>query len=415
MCLFAYFCSKVRTFDESGEGILNRVIALAVVVCLAAFPARAWGPEGHSVVAMLAEARLTPAAKTKIRRILFGAPLVTGAIMADDIRISRPETARWHFVDIPFDEDHFDAARDCALEVTGDCVVAAIAREEALIINPEASPFDRADALKRLVHFVGDIHQPFHAIERFTDGESDQGGNLVKVTFFDDKKANLHSVWDSGLILHANLTAEQYVDHLAADVLPKLTPADVAEADPVKWAEASHLIAKSAYVANNAVLGDDYFKAHITDVDRQLGLAAVRLAAVLEALPDLSAPAYFSFDQPGPGNSPSNSFVFKLVDQKIIAAARAILKTSMDRHVQGTIVVAKAPYNPKWSYSLVPASISFFEQAIEICDANMAQVEQHLDEIGGSYLPKAHWCPWSSVLTAEVTGKIDPVTEEPKP
>ncbi|CDX51574.1 hypothetical protein MPL3365_130536 [Mesorhizobium plurifarium] len=59
----------------------------------------AWGPEGHAVVAMLAEAKLSPEAKSKIRNILFGAPLVTGAIMADDIRISRPETARWHFVE----------------------------------------------------------------------------------------------------------------------------------------------------------------------------------------------------------------------------------------------------------------------------------------------------------------------------
>ncbi|WP_196814933.1 S1/P1 nuclease [Mesorhizobium sp. L2C067A000] len=394
---------------------MKNIVAGAVAVLLVASPARAWGPEGHAVVAMLAEAQLSPAAKTKIRKILFGAPLVTGAIMPDDIRISRPETARWHFVDIPYEEDHFDAARDCALEVTGDCVVAAIAREEDLIANPEASVYDRADALKRLVHFVGDIHQPFHAIQRIVDGESDQGGNFVKVTFFDDKKANLHSVWDSGLILHANRTAEQYVDYLSADVLPKLTSTDRAEADPIKWAESSHGIGKAAYVDNNAVLGDDYFKAHIGEVDQQLALAGVRLAAILEALPDLDAPAYFTFEQAGPNNSPSNSFVFKLVNQKTIAMARKILKTGMDRHVQGTITVTKAPYNPQWSYSLVPESIGFFEQAIELCDANMAQVEQHLDEIGGSYLPKAHWCPWSSQLKAEITNKIDSATGVPKP
>lgn len=394
---------------------LKLVVSAAAFACLASFQAKAWGPEGHAVVAMLAEARLTPAAKAKIRRVLFGAPLVTGAIMADDIRISRPETARWHFVDIPFEDDHFQAERDCALEVTGDCVLGAIAREEALVINPEASPYDRADALKRLVHFVGDVHQPFHAIERVQNGDSDQGGNLVKVTFFDDKKTNLHSVWDSGLMLHANLTAEQYVDHLTADVLPTLTPADIAESDPVKWAEASHAIAKSAYVTNNAVLGADYFNSHIGDVDRQLALAAVRLAAVLEDLPDLNAPAYFSFEQEGPNGTASNAFVFKLTDQKVIATARTILKTSMDRHVQGTIAVTKVPYNPKWSYSLLPASISFFEKAIEVCDANMAQVEQHLDEVGGSYLPKSQWCPWSSVLAEEVTKNIDPVTETPKP
>lgn len=393
------------------KGILTAVVTVLVL----ASPARAWGPEGHAVVAMLAEAKLSPEARAKIRKILFGAPLVTGAIMADDIRISRPETARWHFVDIPYEADHFDAGRDCAVEVTGDCVIAAIGREEKLIANPDASVYERADALKRLVHFVGDIHQPFHAIERAVNGDSDRGGNLVKVTFFDDKKTNLHAVWDSGLILHTKLTAEQYVDHLSVDVVPKLAPADVAEGDPVKWAESSHRIAKAAYVKSGDVLSDDYFNAHIGDADRQLALAGSRLAAMLESLPDLDAPAYFTFEQPGPDKSPSNSFAFKLVDQRTIAMARKILNTGMDRHVEGTIVVKKAPYNPAWSYSLVPESIGFFEQAIEVCDANMAQVEQHVDEIGGSYLPKAHWCPWSSKLTAEITNKIDSLTDLPKP
>lgn len=80
----------------------------------------------------------------------------------------------------------------------------------------------RASFHRLKVHFVGNIHQPFHTVERFTDGEPDQGGNLVKVTFFDDKKTNLHSVWESGMILHTNLTAEEHVDHLTADVLPRL-------------------------------------------------------------------------------------------------------------------------------------------------------------------------------------------------
>ncbi|TGQ43708.1 MULTISPECIES: S1/P1 nuclease [unclassified Mesorhizobium] len=394
---------------------MKNVFAAAAAAVLLASPALAWGPEGHAVVAMLAEAKLSPEAKSKIRKILFGAPLVTGAVMADDIRISRPETARWHFADIPYEEDHFDAGRDCAAEVTGDCVIAAIGREKELIVNPEASVYDRADALKRLVHFVGDIHQPFHAIERTVDGNSDQGGNLVKVTFFDDKKTNLHSVWDSGLILHTQLTAEQYVDHLSRDVVPKLAPADVAEADPIRWAESSHRIAKAAYVKSGDVLGDDYYNTHIGNVDQQLALAGSRLAAILESLPDLDAPAYFTFEQRGPDKSPSNSFAFKLIDQRTVAMARKILKTGMDRHVQGTIVVKKVPYNPAWSYSLIPESIGFFEQAIEVCDANMAQVEQHVDEIGGSYLPKAHWCPWSSKLTAEITNKIDSSTDQPKP
>jgi hypothetical protein len=81
-------------------------------------------------------------------------------------------------------------------------------------------------------------------------------------------------------------------------------------------------------------------------------------------------------------------------------------------HVMGTIVLTRAPYNPEWSFYLDPPTISFFESAIEVCDANVTYVEEHLDEIGGSALPNRFWCPWSSRLAAEVTDCIEPITEQ---
>lgn len=68
----------------------------------------------------------------------------------------------------------------------------------------------------------------------------------------------------------------------------------------------------------------------------------------------------------------------------------------------GIVVASKAPYNPAWSYHLRPDSISFFEMAIEVCDANMRYVEEHLDEVGGAFLPGGGWCPWSSKLVREI-------------
>ena len=259
---------------------MKRLFALFAAAITIAAPAKAWGPEGHSVVAMLAESRLSDDSKKAIRTILFGAPLVTAAVTADEYRGSHPETSRWHYVDIPYDATSYDQARDCELKVTGDCVIAAIAREEAILADPKAKPFDRADALKRLVHWVGDLHQPFHAIGR----NQDDGGNKVDVTFFDDKKANLHSVWDSGLILKSGLSAEAYVSHLANDILPKITDADIKADDPVVWAMASHDAAKTAYVDKGAVLAQPYYDAQIPAVDRQLALAGAHLANILEKL-----------------------------------------------------------------------------------------------------------------------------------
>lgn len=67
----------------------------------------------------------------------------------------------------------------------------------------------------------------------------------------------------------------------------------------------------------------------------------------------------------------------------------------------GTIVARPAPYDPKWSHHLDPASITFFDFAIEVCDATIPYVAEHLDEVGGAFLPGDRRCPWSSHLVRE--------------
>ncbi|GAT69307.1 calmodulin [Planomonospora sphaerica] len=110
--------------------------------------------------------------------------------------------------------------------------------------------------------------------------------------------------------------------------------------------------------------------------------------------------AYFEFDYPP---SP-DKVVFKLTDTAKIQEARNIVNgTQKDRtHVIGRIVKRPESYNPGWSFHLDPASISFFQVAIEVCDAAPRYVEDHLDEAGGAFLPGAHWCPWNSRLLREV-------------
>lgn len=113
--------------------------------------------------------------------------------------------------------------------------------------------------------------------------------------------------------------------------------------------------------------------------------------------------AYFAFDQTSPEGD-LRKFVFRLDDLDKIREARAILAdiTSLKVHVQGSIVPQRAEYNPGWSFHLDPRSIGFFEMQIEVCDANVTYVENHLDEVGGAFLPQSFWCPWSSRLVAEV-------------
>ena len=88
---------------------------ICAILGLAALPlpAFAWGPEGHVVIAMIAEERLSPDVRQAVRKILSGAPLSTASIFADEYRVTHPETGRWHYVNIPFDKP-YDEKRDCA-------------------------------------------------------------------------------------------------------------------------------------------------------------------------------------------------------------------------------------------------------------------------------------------------------------
>jgi hypothetical protein len=114
----------------------------------------------------------------------------------------------------------------------------------------------------------------------------------------------------------------------------------------------------------------------------------------------MSGARYFSFMQ-----RPDQEFIFELTDPAKIQQALDILsgKEKMSVHVLGKIVRSKKPYNSKWDFHLDPATISFFAMAIEVCDADMSYVQEHLDEAGGAFLPGALWCPWNSRLLREVT------------
>jgi hypothetical protein len=109
---------------------------------------------------------------------------------------------------------------------------------------------------------------------------------------------------------------------------------------------------------------------------------------------------YFEFT----GSQPADRFVVRLYDPEKIDQAKRIIagQETVKVHVAGTIIPRRVHYNPAWSYHLQSDSIHFFEISIEVCDADMQYIETHLDQIGGSFLPKAHWCPWNSKLTREV-------------
>jgi hypothetical protein len=236
-----------------------------------------WYDEGHRLVARLAEARLTPRAAEAVRQLLGGESLADAALWADRVRAERPETRPLHYVNIPLGAPAYDPARDCP---GGRCIIAAIERHRLTLADARASPTARAEALRFLAHFIGDLHQPLHVAN-----DDDRGGNDRPVRFLGAPK-NLHEVWDGELMEASGLDEAAYYVHLR-HLTDSLDPSALARGTVVDWAMEGHrLAALHAYrLAGDGTIDQAYAEANLPVVDRALAAAGVRLARVLnEAL-----------------------------------------------------------------------------------------------------------------------------------
>ena len=128
-----------------------------------------WGREGHEVVALIAGQNMSPAALKRARAILGGASLEQVANWADEYQHDHRETGPWHYIDIPLSDSKIDMAHDCP---NRQCVTAHTEHFLSVLKDPNAAPATKAEALKFVIHFVGDLHQPLH-----DEDDGDKGGN----------------------------------------------------------------------------------------------------------------------------------------------------------------------------------------------------------------------------------------------
>jgi hypothetical protein len=266
------------------------VAALALLVGVGCDRAFAWGQEGHSIVAEIAQRRLSPPAAAMVARTLGrGYSLAAVASWADDVREKRPETSRWHFVDIAIADSTYVPAKHCAASPQGDCVIAELDRLKTTLACTR-SPAARRDALKFAVHFVGDIHQPLHTVE------DAQGGNQIPVQVHlrglvcsqackAPLASNFHAAWDADLVHAVVWDWGAYVDRLEDGWLASAEARQPATAGgtPIDWALQTHKEAQTVWNERpqDNMLGDDYFQKVLPVLDRQLGRAGLRLARFL--------------------------------------------------------------------------------------------------------------------------------------
>ena len=264
--------------------------------------ALAWGYEGHEVIADIARHFLTPDVAARVDQMLAQDPdTLTGHDMASEATwadvwrgAGHRETASWHFVDIELTNPDLKGAcfgfppsgPQASQGPAQDCVVDKINAFSAELSNPATPPAERLLALKYLLHFVGDVHQPLHASDN-----QDRGGNCVQVSLGGSRTTNLHAYWDTAVVnmWGANPAA------VAATLTAQITPTEETtwrKGDASAWALESYSVSKGhVYTlgskprcdANQSpiTLPDGYAGQAKAVAGDQMKKAGVRLARVL--------------------------------------------------------------------------------------------------------------------------------------
>jgi hypothetical protein len=258
------------------------VVLLALTLSGAPSLALAWGRTGHMLVAELAESDLTPETRRQIDALLAtepGATLPNIASWADELRKNDADlgkrTAKWHYVNLGESDCRYDPPRDCR---NGDCEVEALKTQTAILADRSLPAAQRLQALKFVVHLVGDTHQPLHS-----GYARDKGGNDVQVNV-DGQGSNLHSLWDSGLLRHTGLDEDALLARIRALPVPAAGKQVSLPLPFAAWTEASCRIALSpGLYPGSAKIDQAYFDTWTPVAEQQLRLAGARLAGVLNA------------------------------------------------------------------------------------------------------------------------------------
>jgi len=263
----------------------------------------AWGEECHRMVGDIANRYLQPKAREQVLALLKHDRLADGepsrrrtlgeiASWADEIKDYEwgKKLGARHFDNVPLC-GKADYSRYCR---GGRCASAQLARQLE-ILGDESEPLRRRnEALKWVVHLIGDIHQPLHAATR-----RDAGGNSVQVSFFGERDnppygtLRLHTIWDVHTV--QRLVSEKGGE--SAIVSAPVGPAEKAaweSGSVADWINESHEIAgnlvypalpvaSSCSLRIRGVVAIDgaYYSKAAPVIEAQIRKAGVRLAGIL--------------------------------------------------------------------------------------------------------------------------------------
>jgi len=234
-----------------------------------------WGATGHRTIGKIADNYLNGKTKRKIAELLNGESLALVSTFGDDIKSDKRynDFYTWHYVNMPFGVKYEDSEKN----IKGD-LVTGIEKCKSVILDENASKEDKIFYLKLLVHFMGDLHQPMHVGRK-----EDKGGNTVQVKWF-GSGTNLHSVWDSKMIEHYNMTYTELAEN--ANKISKEQVAFLQQGTVVDWVNDTQTYAIKVYASAEVgeKLGYNYMYKNFGLARSQLQKGGVRLAKVLNDL-----------------------------------------------------------------------------------------------------------------------------------
>jgi len=244
-----------------------------------------WGGWEHEVTGHIALSCISPEVRARIRE-LVGPDAEVGeiCIWADRIKRQRRHTARWHYINYPLERERPDY--DPRTRPISN-ILAALEDQCAVLADSGEKKKDRADAVKFIAHFTGDLHQPLHCAR----GE-DRGGNTIEVLFAGEK-TNFHAVWDTRLTPRRELSPRR----AALLIWSASSPSERQELSTgtiEDWMAESHILARDfaypllaraqAAAGENQIpeLDGAYSLAAGPVVEKQLLKAGIRLGVLLE-------------------------------------------------------------------------------------------------------------------------------------
>lgn len=289
-------------------------VAIGVICFILVTPtlSLSWGAGGHMMTAQVAFDRLNPRAKAQARKLLAirinpaavtqrSRNFINASHWADDLR-PFPEFDSFkelHFIDTFFSED----GTPLPTTLPPNNIVTAL-EENVNILKTSTDDNARAQALRFIIHFVGDIHQPLHCASRVSAAlpTGDRGGNSVNLKIRQPngtmKSTNLHSYWDGGIATFPKTGPNfappplSQIPRAAANAMRGNPATDPAlnlgnPTDFAGWAGESHTLAKDvAYkgITNNGTPSAAYNRTSARVARKRVAWGGYRLAALLNSI-----------------------------------------------------------------------------------------------------------------------------------